>query len=103
MKWFWKYVFPGLFGLAVYATIRIVNDTTTGEKFWERKWQINAIEIIIVVGYAYLFNKSVLYFVNKFNRRQQLPTASDVVKEFLTLFVVSFLLTNPLLFLVHYL
>jgi hypothetical protein len=35
MKWFWKYVFPGLFGLAVYTTIRVVNDTTTGEKFWE--------------------------------------------------------------------
>ncbi len=103
MKWFWKYVFPGLFGLAVYITIRVVNDTTTGEKFWERKWQVNAIEIILVICYAYLFNKIVLYFVNKFNQRQQLPTASDVLKEFSLLFVVSFLATNPLLFFVHYL
>jgi sensor histidine kinase YesM len=103
MKWFWKYVFPGLFGLAVYTTIRVVNDTTTGEKFWERKWQINAIEIILVVCYAYLFNKIVLYFVNKFNQRQRLPVASDVLKEFITLFIVSFLATNPLLFFIHYL
>jgi two-component system LytT family sensor kinase len=103
MKWFWKYVFPGVFGLAVYTTIRIVNDTTTGEKFWERKWQINAIEIILVVGYAYLFNKIVLYFVNRFNQHQRLPTASDVLKEFFTLTAVSFLATNPLLFVVHYL
>jgi len=80
-----------------------VNDTTTGEKFWERKWQINAIEIILVVAYAYLFNKIVLYFVNKFNQQQHLPTASDVLKEFTTLFVVSFVATNPLLFFVHYL
>jgi two-component system LytT family sensor kinase len=103
MKRFWKYVFPCLFGLAVYTTIRIVNDTTTGEKFWKRKWQINAIEIILVVAYAYLFNKIVLYFVNKFNQQQRLPTASDILKEFTTLFVVCFLATNPLLFLVHYL
>lgn len=103
MKVFWKYVFPGIFGLAVYFTIRVVNDTTTGEKFWERKWQVNAIEIILVVGYAYLFNKIVLYFVNKFNQRRRLPAASDVLKEFITLFVVSFLATNPLLFFVHYL
>jgi two-component system LytT family sensor kinase len=103
MKRFWKYVFPGLFGLAVYTTIRVVNDTTTGEKFWERKWQINTIEVILVVGYAYLFNKIVLYFVNKFNQRQRLPTASDILKEFITLFLVSFLATNPLLFFIHYL
>lgn len=103
MKLFWKYVFPGLFGLAVYATIRIVNDTTTGEKFWERKWQINAIEIILVVGYAYLFNKIVLYFVNRFNNSQRLPAASDILQEFFTLFAVSFLATNPLLFFIHYL
>jgi two-component system LytT family sensor kinase len=103
MKWFWKYIFPGLFGLAVYTTIRIVNDTTTGEKFWERKWQVNAIEIILVVGYAYLFNKIVLYFVTRFNQRQRLPTGSDVLKEFATLSVVSFLAVNPLLFVVHYL
>ncbi|MFL5747637.1 MAG: sensor histidine kinase [Niastella sp.] len=103
MKWFWKYVFPGVFGLAVYTTIRIVNDTTTGEKFWERKWQINAIEIILVVGYAYLFNKIVLYFVNRFNQHQRLPTGSDVLKEFATLSVVSFVAVNPLLFIVHYL
>jgi hypothetical protein len=77
MKWFWKYVFPGLFGLAVYTTIRVVNDTTTGEKFWERKWQVNAIEILLVMGYAYLFNKIVLHFVNKFNQRRRLPTGSD--------------------------
>ena len=103
MKRFWKYVFPGLFGLAVYTTIRVVNDTTTGEKFWERKWQINTIEVILVVGYAYLFNKIVLYFVNKFKQRQRLPTAIDILKEFITLFLVSFLATNPLLFFIHYL
>jgi LytS/YehU family sensor histidine kinase len=32
-----------------------------------------------------------------------LPTGSDVLKEFITLFVVSFLATNPLLFVIHYL
>jgi sensor histidine kinase YesM len=64
---------------------------------------VNAIEILLVMGYAYLFNKIVLHFVNKFNQRRRLPTGSDVLKEFITLFVVSFLATNPLLFVIHYL
>ncbi|HEY8897205.1 MAG TPA: histidine kinase [Niastella sp.] len=103
MKSFWKYIFPGLFGLTVYATIRVLNDTSTGEKFWQRYWQINAIEIGLVVAYAYLFNRITIYFVNKFNQRKQLPTTGNVLKEFTMLFLVCFLATNPLLFGVHYL
>ena len=56
MKVFRKYFFPGLFGLLVYITIRIINDTVSEFKFWERDWKINAIEIgcSIIMGYAML-------------------------------------------------
>src|SRR5438876_7403277 len=100
MKWFWKYVFPALFGLAVYATIRVVNDTTTREKFWERSWKINVIEIVLVTLFAYVFTGIIDYFMGKFKQQKKLPTTQNVLKEFATLFLVSFILCNVLLFVV---
>lgn len=54
MKKPWRYLYPGLFGLLVYATIRVINDTVSYFKFWNRPWTINAIEIIsfLFIGYA---------------------------------------------------
>jgi len=53
----WKYIFPGLFGLLNYVTIRLINDTLTDFNFWRRDWKINAIEIStsILVGYILLW------------------------------------------------
>jgi len=57
MKTFWRYIFPGLFGLLIYATIRVINDTISDSRFWERHWHINAIEIVcsILIGVLLVF------------------------------------------------
>lgn len=54
---FWKYIFPGLFGLANYITIRLINDTVAEFNFWERDWTITAIEVgtTIATGYILFF------------------------------------------------
>jgi len=53
MKFFRKYIFPALYGLLVYFTVRLLHDTDINQRFWERDWYINAIEMAcsIFVGY----------------------------------------------------
>jgi len=66
---FWKYIFPGLFGLTIYITIRLINDTVAEFNFWERDWSITAIEVgtTIAVGYILFFTyrKVLEYFERK--------------------------------------
>lgn len=66
MKFFKKYIFPALYGQLVYFTIRLLHDTDVNEKFWERKFYINAVEIVFTVmaGYIaiYLFKRLFRYF-----------------------------------------
>ena len=54
MKFFNKYIFPAIYGLLVYFTIRLLHDTDVGEHFWERRFYNNAVELTctIIVGYA---------------------------------------------------
>lgn len=53
MKFFRKYIFPALYGLFVYFTIRLLHDTDVGQHFWKRDFYVNGIEMAcsILVGY----------------------------------------------------
>jgi two-component system LytT family sensor kinase len=66
MKKFWKYLFPALYGLLVYMTIRLLLDSVTGMKFWKRDWKLNATEFpaCIIIGYLFvwMFNRLLRYF-----------------------------------------
>lgn len=66
MKFFKKYIFPAVYGLLVYFTIRLLHDTDVNQHFWERWWFINAVELTctIAVGYMaiYLFEKLFKYY-----------------------------------------
>ena len=59
MKFFKKYIFPALYGLLVYFTIRLLHDTVIGEHFWKRDWGLNFLEMgcSVVAGFLgiYLF------------------------------------------------
>lgn len=54
MNFFRKYIFPALYGLLVYFTVRLLHDTDTNQRFWERQFYINAVEITcsVIVGYS---------------------------------------------------
>jgi len=101
MKLFWKYIFPGLFGLAAYTTIRVVTDTTTEQKFWQRAWQINAIEIVFVIALGFVFDRLLKYFIARFNKKGGEFTGQKVLKEFGLLALVFFILLNPVVYLIH--
>jgi two-component system LytT family sensor kinase len=66
MKFFRKYIFPPLYGLLVYFTVRLLHDTDIRLRFWTRAWTINGIEfaLSIVVGYGgvYLFTRLFKYY-----------------------------------------
>jgi two-component system, LytTR family, sensor kinase len=63
---FWKIISPGLYGLLIYFTIRIINDTVAEFRFWERHWSINTIEIVTSIGMGYFIwwalRKTLLHF-----------------------------------------
>jgi len=95
MKRYWKYIFPVLFGCIVYTTVRLVNDTTAGDKFWKRKWQTNTIEIICVIAVSYILQFVLNTFIKKFNAEQKGPINSKrILKEFATVFITCFIIIN---------
>jgi hypothetical protein len=74
MKFFWKYLFPPLYGLFFYTVLRLVSDLTIQEKFWERSLRQNTAEVAIVILFSYGMVRVPVYFNCKFskgNRRQQ--------------------------------
>jgi two-component system LytT family sensor kinase len=95
MKFFRTYIFPALYGLLVYFTIRLLHDTDTGEHFWQREWYINAVEMScsVIVGYLgiYLFKRLFRYFDQ--HRASQI-SYRDVVKELLIMVFANLVLVN---------
>lgn len=67
-----------IYALVTYFTIRLLLDTVTGMKFWERSWQLNGIEFgiclitgwIFVIGQDYLFRYFDTHWENEFSKRR---------------------------------
>ncbi|HEY2582025.1 MAG TPA: histidine kinase [Mucilaginibacter sp.] len=69
MIFFRRYIFPALYGLAVYFTVRLLHDTDLRIQFWKRAWTLNAIEIVLslLIGYVgiYMFRRLFRYYDKK--------------------------------------
>jgi len=95
MKVFWKYIFPPLFGLLVYATIRVINDTVSGFKFWKRDWTTNAMEICTSILMGYVMNYVLQRLFKRFDKEIQITFSyKRVLKELLWVFVIIELCIN---------
>ena len=94
MKKAWQYIFPVIFGLVIYASVRLVNDTMAEEKFWERPWQLNAIELTTLVIVSYLLQWMLNYFAQKFHHPGTQNIGRTMRKEFFTVLVSTLLLVN---------
>ena len=99
MKFFWKYLFPPLYGLVVYTTIRLVLDTVTGMKFWQRRWQINAMDIIACVVFSYtfmaVFRRLLRWFDKKWGAKDFSP--SRIQRELIYVIGMNIVLQNIML------
>lgn len=97
MKFFWRYVFPVFFGLLIYASIRVVTDITQGDKFWERPWKTNAIEVAGTIVVSFLMKWMLDYFIKKFEKnRDKKITRYNIIKEFLTILAANLFLLHVL-------
>lgn len=95
-----RYWFPALFGLLIYASIRLVNDTMVGEHFWQRPLRQNVIEVVFVILMAYAFDWILRYFLGRYNRRTSVHL-KDLLIEYGTVLIACVLLINPVLLLIH--
>jgi two-component system LytT family sensor kinase len=103
MKIFWKYLFPVLFGLLIYTCIRLVTDTSTGYKFWERSWKINVIEISIVILVTFVSDRLLKYAIRNFQKQESKFSVRNVTIEFSKILLIGLVILNPVVLLIHYL
>jgi two-component system LytT family sensor kinase len=98
MIFFRRFIFPAVYGLIVYFTVRLLHDTEIGEHFWRRAPLQNAIELgcSILTGYAgvYMFEKLFRYFDRKWSMQFRYQ---NMVRELIILVVFNLLLVNLIL------
>lgn len=92
-------LFPIFYGLLVYATIRLLQDTDSGIRFWNRTLFINILEVCISIGVAYL-NIGLLHW--HFGKKNvQIAgskfTSAQFFRELLAVFVINGVLVNLIL------
>ncbi|HWW38522.1 sensor histidine kinase [Pedobacter sp.] len=98
MKFLKKLVFPALYGLLIYFTIRLIHDVETGDLFWKRAWALNSFEMScsILTGYAsvYLFQ----YLFKYYDKHWPLQFHyQSLIRELLILIVSNLILVNLIL------
>jgi len=95
MRSFLKYYFPPLYGMLNYLTIRLLLDTVTGMKFWERPLSVNLFEFsaFAVEGYIFVWiqNRLYKYFDEKW---QQEINYKRVIRELGYVTLVALLFQN---------
>ncbi len=82
MKFFWKYLFPPLYGLLIYTIIRLVSDLTNGYEFWKRSLRQNLVEIVGVTLLAYPLTRIPRYYARRFSNSEGPFTLVRVFREF---------------------
>ena len=97
MKRFWKYAFPGLFGLLIYIIIRVINDTVSHFRFWKRDWSINVIEVIFCVGTGYITLYAFDKLFQRFDKRlQHAFNIKTILQELVWVVVITEVINNAI-------
>jgi two-component system LytT family sensor kinase len=96
----WKYLFPPLYGMIVYFTIRLLLDSVTGMKFWERKrWGQTSLELIYCILISYLFVWIFQRLFRWFDKRwpHERYSSRRIIRELCYVFLVNFAFQNAFL------
>lgn len=95
MKKVWKYAFPGLFGLMIYMSIRLVTDTASGFNvlLYRDQWT-NAFEIVSAFLIGYIIWFILIRFEQSQSRKMDEFSLKGVLREFLWLILISFISLN---------
>lgn len=89
----WKRLSPGLFGLLIYTSIRLITDTASGFNvlLYRDQWT-NAFEIVSSILIGYILHQVILRFEQY--QSKEAVTLRNVLKEFGLLTLVSILSLN---------
>ena len=96
---FRRYLFPPLYGLVVYFTIRLLLDTVTGMKFWERPLYLTIDDLIACLAFSYLF----LFAFDRLLRWLDRTRPSDdfsnkrILRELMYVFLLNVVFQNAIL------
>jgi two-component system, LytTR family, sensor kinase len=95
MKFFRIYIFPALYGLLVYFTIRLLHDIDVGGKFWKRSWALNIFEMSCSVLVGYLGVRLFEWLFKYYDRRWSVQFCyQGVVRELLIMMSANLVLVN---------
>lgn len=96
LKLFWKYGFPPAYGLLVYFTIRLVNDSVSDTQIWDRDWRVVVIELATVILFGYVLVFAFNHLEKKiWDKEKGKPLRlKHIALDFLRVYGVSVLLTN---------
>lgn len=98
-----RFIFPALYGLMVYISIRLVNDSMSRTQFIDRSWQQNTIEILATMLSGILFNRILRGIISTAATSTTTVSLKIVRLEFGKVFLAVLLIFNPVLFIIHYL
>lgn len=98
MKFFRIYLFPPLFGLLQYFTVRLLHDTEHLEKFWQRDWKLNCFEMFCCMVTGYLGVNLFRWLFRYYDRKWPLQFSYKVIaRELLILVGLNLVLLNLIL------
>jgi hypothetical protein len=97
---FWKYLFPPLYGLILYFTIRLLLDSVTGMKFWAKnRWGQTSLEIVYSILVSYIFiwvmDRLFRWFDKRWSHERNI--SRQIARELGYLFIVNLLFQNAFL------
>ncbi|NML37810.1 histidine kinase [Chitinophaga sp. G-6-1-13] len=90
-----KYIFPALYGLLAYFTIRLLTDSVTGMEFWQRSWILNGIEMGFCIAMGYVFIRACNRLIAYYDRQwQDHFSTGRIGKELLGVFLLNLVVQN---------
>jgi two-component system LytT family sensor kinase len=100
-RFFWKYLFPILYGLLFYTVVRLVSDLTNSDRFWERRLEQNVVEVVSVVLLSFWVVRLPRYFADKFKKKKRPNNAWTVFLEFGEILLTAMVLATAASSIVH--
>ena len=89
-----RLLFPLLYGLLIYLSIRLANDVISNTRFWERPWQSTAAELFWGGLINYLLAYTVWYLLQRnIEKSTGQPTTGETVRELVDIILILEVLT----------
>ena len=103
MKGRLRHIYPLIFGLTTYISIRLVTDTYSSEQFWDRSLKTNSVEVGFCIATSYLIHRLFFVITARFETRNTRVKTVDITGEFTSILLMVIAVINPVIILIHYL